>query len=330
MADTLNWGILATGGIAHQFAGGLSASKTGKLVAVGSRAIDTATIFAEKHGGRPYGSYAEVLAQPDVQAVYIATPHHLHAEWTIKAAEAGKGILCEKPFTLNALEAERALAAVKANGVFFMEAFMYRCHPQTHKLKELVESGVIGKLRNLNVEFGFNAPEDWGNFRADGAVGGGGLMDVGTYCVSMTRLLVGEEPTALHYCADITAKGYDAQGSGCMKFPSGVTSHFGTGIHAGLRNDVRVYGSTGWIQVDQPWKCGGGAIHVHANGQDEQTFEMGSSNDDLYAIEADAVAAFFEAKECPYMTPGDTMNQMRALDALRKSAGLHFSAEPTA
>ncbi len=330
MAGSLNWGILATGSIANQFARGLKVSKTGKLVAVGSRTLESAAKFTNEHGGTPYASYGAVLEDPLVQAVYIATPHHLHCENTIAAAESGKAILCEKPFTLNGIEAERALAAVRANGVFFMEAFMYRCHPQTRKIVDLVHSGAIGKVLNINAEFGFHAPEDWGNFRADGAVGGGGLLDVGTYCVSFARLVAGEEPTECHYSATITKRGYDSNGSGCLKFPSGITAHFGCGIHVTLRNDFRVYGSEGWLSVDQPWTCGGDAIHLHRNGQDEETFELGTSKEELYGIEADAVAEFLEAKQCPYMTPEDTLNQMRTLDALRVSAGLHFAKEPTA
>src|SRR5687768_8676379 len=155
MADSLNWGILATGGIARQFAGGLKVSKTGKLVAVGSRTLESATSFCEKFGGQPYGSYDEVLQDPNVQAAYIALPHHMHMEWTIRCAQAGKAILCEKPFTLDLAEAETALKVVKARGVFFMEAFMYRCAPQTRKLVELLQSGVIGRVRNMNSEFGY-------------------------------------------------------------------------------------------------------------------------------------------------------------------------------
>lgn len=326
MATSLRWGILATGSIAHAFAKGVAASTTGTLVAVGSRSMESAKKFTDQHGGRPHASYESLLADPEVDAVYIATPHHLHEEWTIKTARAGKGILCEKPFTLNALEAETALAAVKECGVFFMEAFMYRCHPATLQLKRLVQDGAIGRLLNLNAEFGFHASEDWTNFRADGALGGGGLMDVGTYCVSMARLIAGEEPTVCHYVADITNKGYDAQGSGVMKFPSGVTAHFGTGIHANLRNDVRIYGSEGWIQVDSPWFAGAKPIVLHRNGKEPEVIAS-PTDADLYALEADAVAEFFEAKECPYMSVADTLGQMRTLDALRASAGLHFAME---
>src|SRR5579862_9594787 len=118
MAQRLRWGIMATGRIAHQFAGGLKASKTGELVAVGSRDMEPAAAFCEKHGGTPHGSYQALLEDPNVDAVYIATPHHMHAEWTIKTAEAGKGVLCEKPFTLNQQDAVEAIEACRKHGVF--------------------------------------------------------------------------------------------------------------------------------------------------------------------------------------------------------------------
>lgn len=326
MADRIRWGILATGGIARQFASGLRASRTGILQAVGSRSFETAKAFADQFGGVPYGSYDGVLVDPEVDAVYIATPHHLHCQNTIDVAQAGKAILCEKPFTLNLKEAERAIEAVRRAGVFLMEAFMYRCHPQTRRIRELLAERAIGRVQQVNVEFGFNAGRDWTNFRADGAVGGGGLMDVGTYCVSFARMAIGEEPDEAYYAAEITDRGYDASGAGVLRFPSRAVAHFGTGIHVALRNDATVYGEEGRLHVDQPWKCGGGRVTLSREGRDE-VFEFGSSNDELYAIEADAVAEFIETGECPYMTVADTLGNMRALDMLRESAGLRFAAE---
>ncbi|MEZ0327878.1 MAG: Gfo/Idh/MocA family protein [Fimbriimonas sp.] len=327
MADSLNWGILATGGIARQFAAGLKVSKTGRLVAVGSRTLESASSFCEKFGGKPYGSYEDVLADPEVQAIYIALPHHMHMEWTIRCAQAGKAILCEKPFTLNTAEAEKALAAVKEAGVFFMEAFMYRCAPQTLKLKELLDSGVIGKPEMMNAEFGFHASEDWTNFRGVAALGGGGLMDVGTYCVSLGRLVAGAEPESATYSAIINEKGYDASGSGCLRFPGGFTMHFGTGVHLDLKNDARIYGSKGWIEIENPWKCSKGSkMTVRVKGAEPEVYDLGITNDELYGYEADAVAAFIDARECPYVTVADTVGQMRTLDTLRATTGLRFES----
>ncbi|HEY0867287.1 MAG TPA: Gfo/Idh/MocA family oxidoreductase [Fimbriimonas sp.] len=329
MAEKLRWGILGTGSIARQFGGGLRVSKTGELAAVGSRSIESAMKFASEFGGTPHGSYADLLGDPNVDAVYIATPHHLHMEHTIATAQAGKGILCEKPFTLNALEAQRALAEVRKAGVFFMEAFMYRCHPQTIKLGQLIREGAIGKPLNVNSEFGFHARrEGWDNFRANGALGGGGLMDVGTYCVSLSRYVAGEEPDVLHYTARIGEKGYDETGSGCMAFPGGMNAHFGTGVHVDMRNDAWVYGESGMIHLENPWKVSEGSkMTLRRRGAEPEVFDLGGSNDQLYAYEADAVAEFFERRECPYVTLDDTLGQMRALDALRRSVGLTFEAE---
>lgn len=325
----MNWGIIATGSIAHTFARGVAASQTGELMAVGSRTLAAAESFTSKHAGKPYGSYQEVLDDPEVQAVYIATPHHMHEEWTIKAATAGKAILSEKPFTLNALEASRALAAVEKNHVFFTEAFMYRCHPQTKRVVALIKEGCIGKVLNINAEFGFDAARDWGNFRADGAVGGGGLMDVGTYCVNFARLITGEEPTKAFYSCDITEKGYDAQGSGVLAFPSGITAHFACGIHVRLQNNARIYGEDGWIQVNDPWTCGqSSTVHIHRKGRPDEVLNLGGTSEELYAAEADTFFANRNAGDETWATPrADALNQMKALDALREAAGLRFAAE---
>ena len=321
---------MATGSIARQFAAGLPTSRTGTLQAVGSRTLEGATKFTGQFGGRPLPSYQEVLDDPEVDAVYIATPHHLHAEWTVKAAQAGKAILCEKPFTLNAVEADRALEAVRAAGVFFMEAFMYRVHPQTIKVRELVRVGAVGRPLVVNAEFGFAAGRGWDNFRADGAVGGGGLMDVGTYCTSFAAMVAGEEAAEACYQAEITDRGYDAFGSGALRFPGGLTAAFSTGIHANLTNDARIYGEEGSIHVPSPWKCSGGDVVLKRSGKDDETFDFNSTNDELYGIEADAVAESLESGECPHMTIAETLGNMRTLDKLRASAGLRFAAEPNA
>lgn len=323
MAKTLRWGILATGSIAKQFARGLKVSENGELAAVGSRSLESARAFCAEHGGKPYGSYAELLEDPGVDAVYVATPHHLHRNDTIATARAGKGVLCEKPFTLSARDAEEALSAVRDPGVFFMEAFMYRCHPQTRKALEIVRSGALGKITMIATEFGFNASREWDNFRLDGPVGGGALMDVGSYCVSFSRLVASDEPDHAAYFASITNRGYDEAGSGALAFSGGITAHFGTAVHQQLENRARVYGSEGMLEIDSPWKCSGG-MRLWRDGAVVEEWNLGTDNDQLYAIEADAVAQYWEAKECPYMSLSDTLAQARTLDRLKSSAGLRF------
>lgn len=331
MSNRLRWGILATGSIANQFAEGLAVCNSGELVAVGSRTIDRAAAFCEKHGGKPYGSYAEVYNNPDVDAVYIATPHHMHMDDTIAVAEAGKGILCEKPFTLNAIEAERAIAAVKKANVFFMEAFMYRCTKQTAKIREWISSGLIGEVKLVNAEFAFQAGEDWANFRNDPDLGGGGLMDVGAYCVSIARLAFNEEPSDVSYISQKSAKGVDWIGSGQMRFSKDRSAVFTTGVGIVCDNGASIYGDEGRIVIEDPWKQRTGAkLHRYEKYTLAETIDLSITNAELYAAEADAVAEFFAQKECPYVTIEDTMQQMRTLDKLRKSAGIVFGAEAKA
>ena len=331
MARHLRWGILATGSIANQFAEGLKLAQFGELVAVGSRTLSRAEEFCAKHGGKAYGSYKEVLADPEVDAVYIATPHHTHMDDTIAAAKAGKAILCEKPFTLNAYEAEQALKAVEANGVFFMEAFMYRCTPLMAQVREWLASGRIGDVKMVNAEFAFQAGEDWTNFRNDAALGGGGLMDVGCYCVSFARGAFGEEPIAATYLSQSNSKGVDWIGSGQLEFSGKRSAVFTTGVGIVTNNGGAIYGTKGRIKFDDPWKQGSGKLQlIEGWNTVVEEISVGIKNAELYAHEADTVATYVDAGECPFQSKEDTMQQMRTLDKLRASAGIHFATERSA
>ncbi|MEQ1934630.1 MAG: Gfo/Idh/MocA family oxidoreductase [Fimbriimonadaceae bacterium] len=319
---SLKWGILTAGHIAGSFAGGLKVSRTGTLVATGARDLDRAEAFAQKWGGRAYGSYLEVLNDPEVEAVYVATPHHLHAEWTIAAARAGKAILCEKPFTLNHPEAVGAIEEVRKAGVFFMEAFMYRCSPQMRKLTSLLAEEAIGKVRAISAEFSFKSREDWDNFRTDPKVGGGGIMDVGTYCSSFCQLVASCEPDRVEYIANIE-RGYDAYGVGVLGYPNGIVAKIASGIHLTMRNEASIYGEGGSIHIEYPWKSAQGKLMwLHRDGHDSESFDLGCTNDELYAYEADAVSDYLEAKECPFMSIEETLSNMRTLDRMRASAGM--------
>lgn len=320
----LKWGIITAGHIASKFAGGLQVSKTGQLVATGARDLVRAKEFATKWGGIGYGGYQEVLDDPEVEAVYIATPHHLHAEWTIAAARAGKAILCEKPFTLAHAEALAAITEVKRAGVFFMEAFMYRCSPQLRKAVELLQDGAIGTIRAISAGFSYGARYDLDNFRADDKVGGGGLLDVGSYCASFARLVAGQEPIRADYVANLD-RGYDSYGMGALEFENGVIAQIASGIHLPMRNDATVYGESGSLHLDDPWKSSPGSVMtLDRYGKGQETFNLGCSDLELYAYEADAVAEFLDAKECPYMTIDDTLGNMDCLDRLRASCGYQY------
>lgn len=324
----LRWGIIATGQIGRRFAEGLATVDQASVVAVGSRDKAKADAFAEKYGlPRAYGSYEEVFGDPEVDAVYIATPNDTHASLAIAAARAGKHILCEKPVTMDAAELEAVLEVVRAEDVFFMEAFMYRCHPQMAKLREVLAAGTIGEVRVIHASFAFNMGYRMESTRMVNRLGGGGLYDVGCYCVSFCRMAAGEEPTALHAVAKIGEESrVDEWATGCLGFPSGITAVFTCALRCGTPNEAIVFGDKGSARVPNPWipPTGAGQVIVEAGGETvvhETPLEI-----DLYANEALTVAKHLDDRQAPQMNWDDSLGQMRALDALRASMGLAWEA----
>lgn len=340
MNHRLGWGILSTGRIAGVFATGVARSQHGRLVAVGSRAAASAERFAREFGvPRAHGSYEALLADPEVQAVYVATPHPQHVEWVIKAAEAGKHVLCEKPIGLNHAEAMVMAAAAREHGVLLMEAFMYRCHPQTAKVVEIVRSGVLGEIKLVQAAFGFNAgfnPQSrlWANDAA-----GGGILDVGCYPVSMARLIAGAasgqpfaNPINVTGSAQLHPQtGVDVVAAATLKFADGLIAQVSTSIGLSLDNAVRIYGTQGMLHVPSPWippsESAAAVVHLHKDGKVEDiTVQTGAH---LYALEADAVAAALAAnqREVAAIPVADTLGNLATLDAWRASAGLIYEQE---
>lgn len=342
MSNQLNWGILGTGSIARQFARGVQASETGCLAAVGSRAQESANQFGQEFGiRRCHGTYEDLLADPEVQAVYISTPHPHHAEWAIKAAEAGKHILCEKPLALNYAEAMAIVEAARLHDVFLMEAFMYRCHPQTARLVELIANGAIGEVRVIDSVFSFHSRYDPQARLFNPDLGGGSILDVGCYAVSMARLLAGAA------CGQPFAEPLEVQGTGHLdeqtgtdmyavanlKFPGGVLARLSTGVHVAQDSVVRVYGSEGSITVPSPWiparEGGESRILVSRRGSDQPEEILVQSDRPLYSLEADTVARYIDDRQAPppAMTPEDTLGNMKVLDAWRSAIGLVYPVE---
>jgi predicted dehydrogenase/aryl-alcohol dehydrogenase-like predicted oxidoreductase len=335
MTEKLAWGILGTGAIAGIFAHGLASSQTGRLLAVGSRTQEAANNFGEKWQiARRYGSYDELLADNDVQAVYIAMPHPMHAEWAIKAAEAGKHILCEKPLTLNAAEAMAVIEAARRNDVFLMEAFMYRCHPQTAKLVELIRSGEIGEVRVIQANFSFATAFNLEKRLLNNALGGGGILDVGCYCASMARLITGAalgkpfaEPTHVSATAHIGPRSrVDEYATATLTFPGDIIAQLLAGVQLNAENEVRVFGTQGSIYLPKPWLPSDGSIIVHKHG--EQTRRISLENDmGLYTLEADIVATYLADRQAPAVSWDDTLGNMRTLDRWREAIGLTYDSE---
>lgn len=328
MTKTLRWGILSTGRIANEFAKGLALAEHGVLAAVASRTLDAATAFAEQYGDeiRAHGSYPALLADPDIDAVYIATPHPMHKEWAIKAAEAGKHILCEKPIAMNAADAEAIIDAARSHGVFLMEAFMYRCHPQTHKLVELIQAGTIGEVRMIQASFGFQANPNPEGRLYKRELGGGAILDIGCYPVSFARLIAGVaqgkpflDPVELSGSAVIGPTGVDEWTAATLRFPGDILAQVSCSISVRQDNHARVYGTNGHLELSWPWlpaKGGGSSeIVLHRFEEESQVFTI-ETGLPIYSIEADTVARHCVGPQAPSpaMSWDDTLGNMRTLD----------------
>ena len=341
---------MGAGRIARTFAQGLTESRTGTLLAVGSRSAKKANAFCNElelnlGAANQHGSYEALLADPDVDAVYIATPHPLHAKWAVKAAEAGKHILCEKPLTMNAAEAAAVIEAARRHDVFLMEAFMYRCHPQTARIVELVKDGAIGDVRLIQATFSFHAGFDPDGRLFNKALGGGGILDVGCYPVSLVRLVAGAaagedflDPVTVVGCGHLGPTGVDEWAAATLEFPGGIIAQVATGVALQQENVARVFGSDGWFLVSSPWggERGGGTtkIMLHrkgkGNGKAKEPEEILTETDrQLFSFEADIVAEHIDARQAPSpaMTWADTLGNMKTLDRWRAAIGLVYDAE---
>jgi len=341
VADKVNWGILGTGNIARTLAKAINESKTGRLLAVASRTQENADRFGKEFGAeRCYGSYQALLDDRDVRAVYISLPNHLHAEWTVKCAEAGKAILCEKPLATNIHESMVMMEAVRRAGVFFMEAFMYRCHPQTARLVELLRQRVIGDVRLIQAQFSYNLGPKYENIRLSNEAAGGGIMDVGCYTVSMARLLAGAatgkdfaDPVGLKAFGHIGQRSrVDEWAGATLLFPGDIIAACICGCQVAVDSTLRIWGSEGNIIVPAPWfpSWGPGQSRITVTRAGQQPEEIVITTDrGLYAIEVDTVAACLDRREAPppCMTWADSMGNMKTLDRWRREAGVGFDRE---
>lgn len=330
---TTRWGILATGNIAHKLARAVVASDTSELTAVGSRTQAAADTFAKEYGlpsSGSHGTYDALLEDDNVDVIYVSTPHPMHAEWTIKALEAGKGVLCEKPMGVNYPEVMAMVETAAFHKRFLMEAFMYRTHPQTAKAVELIRDGAIGEVRQMNMSFGFASPFSPESRLHANELAGGGIMDVGCYPVSMARLVAREEPEAVVGFGQLSQTGVDAWASALLRFPSGAIARVSTAVQLSLDNAVEVFGSAGSIRIGAPWMGsrpdGSWSFELSRGGKRET---IAGKTKPLYVHEVDAVAEALVdgALESPHMNWADSLGNARVLDRWRREAGVRFDLE---
>ncbi|PSH62380.1 aldo/keto reductase [Phyllobacterium sophorae] len=343
---SIRWGIIGPGTIARTFADGIAHSRTGKLVAVASRNPDRPGLADHFPDARIVSGYEALLDDTEVDAIYIATPHTAHAEWAIKALRAGKHVLVEKPIGLSAFAAEAIFHEARKAGRFAGEAFMYRVHPQTVKLVELIKSGVIGDIRIIRSSFGFNM----GSVKPDhrlfsNETAGGGILDVGGYPVSMARLIAGSvdgkpflEPEFVSGAGHLGQTGVDEWASAVLKFPNGIVAEVSCSIMAEQDNTLRIIGSQGRIEVKDFWfasghKGGVGKLELFGSGGKHETIEVEESRW-LYSFEVDAAGDAIREGRQEFAAPGmnwaDSTGNLRVLDQWRAAIGLEYTVEKAA
>ena len=309
-------GIVSTADINRKVIPGAHASKKVDLVAVASRDQARADEYAKTWEiERAYGSYEALLEDPEVDAVYISLPNTMHREWSIRSLEAGKHVICEKPFSKRPEDVEAAFDAAERTGLHLTEAFMYRHNPQTAKLVELVRDGAVGDVRVIRAAFSY-ALYDAENIRLRTDVEGGSLMDVGCYCVSGSRLLAGE-PEAVSGQAFIGPSGTDWVFTGAMRFAGDVHAIFDCGTCLPNRDELEVIGTDGSLFLDDPWHANKPVIEVRRDGGTERV-ELEPT--DSYRLELENLADAIAGEAPLLLGREDALGQARTIEALFRSA----------
>lgn len=321
--DRIRWGFLSTAAIGREAMGpAIRQSRNGVLQAVGSRDLVKAEAMAAQLGfARAHGSYEAVLADPEVDAVYIPLPNAMHAEWAMRAADAGKAVLCEKPLAVSAAEAGRMAAHCRERGVLLVESFMFRHHPLTRKAVALVREGRIGRMLAVRSSFFGVEGKPADDIRFSKALGGGALADLGCYCVAVMRLLVGEEPVEVTAVADYLSSGVDGRLSGVMKFPGGVVGEFGCGLEAPFSCTYEVVGTGGRLLVDHGgmvvWPGGEFVIKLWTKSGYEE-LKIAPANH--YQLIAEAFAEALLEGRAPEFSAEDAVANLVVMDRLRDQA----------
>ena len=310
-------GLLSTANINRAILAGAAKTDRVDVVAVGSRDAQRAEAYAAEHGiATAHGSYETLLADPDVEAVYISLPNGMHHEWTMQALAAGKHVLCEKPFTRHPGEAEEAFDAADAAGLVLAEAFMYRHHPQTAAVARLVADGAVGRLCAVKATFTFPL-HDLSDVRALPELDGGALMDVGCYCVSGIRLLAGE-PEHVRGEQVTGTTGIDMAFHGTLRCAGDVVGQFEASFRSPERQSLEAVGEDGVLVVEAPWRVDrGGSVMLRRDGATELV-EVEEA--DAYTLELENLADAIAGRASALLGRADAVGQARAIDALYRSA----------
>jgi len=319
--NKIRWGVISTANIGRWAVNpAIQASKNGELVAVASRDEARAREFAAQ-GGIPivYGSYEQLLADDGIDAVYIPLPNSMHREWTIRAAEAGKHVLCEKPLALSEAECREMSDAADANGVKLMEAFMYRFHPRSELMIDMMRNGHVGELRMIQSVFTFRlrSPD---NIRLDPGLGGGSLMDVGCYCVNLSRTAAGCEPVEAQAVAVPSPSGVDEMMTGTLRFPNDLLASFQCGLNTKRREAYELGGTEACLRVADAFLPGDDdvVIEEYRDGAEPVVHPVSGVDEYRLMVEHFADCALTGAE--PRYPATEAALNMRAIEALYASA----------
>ena len=318
MTKVLNWGLLSTARINRSLIPPLRASKRNQLLAVGSRAQESAKQYAKEWNiPRAHGSYEALLADPEIDVIYNPLPNHLHAEWTIKAVESGKHVLCEKPLALTVDEVDAIKETAQKHGRVVAEAFMYRHHPQTHKVQQLIRSGSIGRLKLIRGSFTYVLTSE-ADVRLDPAMGGGSIWDVGCYPISYARTVVGENPLEVFGWQVTGPTGIDETFVGQIRFANDVYSQFDSSFAIPFQTFMEIVGSEGTLNIPKPFKPGINEKIYLTRGDETETIEM--PGQELYIGEVEDMADAILLGREPRVSLDDSRANVAVITALLESA----------
>lgn len=327
MTDTIRWGILAPGRIAHKFAVGLKGSRNGVLHGVGSRSAERAAEFAEQYGAtRSHGSYQELVDDSEIDAIYISNPHPFHKDATILCLEHGKPVLCEKPFTVNAADAEQVISVAMQREVFLMEAMWTRFLPTMQQARAWIDAGRIGDVRMIHASFSFRTGWDPEGRALNPDLAGGGLLDVGIYVVSLAYWITQKDPTDIVSSAHIGDTGVDEQAGMVLTYDDGALALLSCGVRTNTSHNAVIYGTDGWIEFLHPfWRGTKVTLHV---GDEQIEFEQPhiSNGYEYQATEVEGCIAAGK-RESAVMPLDETLRIMKCLDTIRGQWGLTYPFE---
>jgi predicted dehydrogenase len=326
--EKIRWGILGTGNIATRFAEGLMALPDAELVAVGSRSQSSADDFGyEFDVPHRHATYAALADDPDVDVVYVATPHPFHRETSMLCLEGGKAVLCEKPFAINASEAEDVIALAREKGLFLMEAMWTRFLPILVKTRELLAGGAIGEVRVLSADFGFRTAFDPKSRLFDPHLGGGALLDVGVYPVSLASMVFGTAPSRISGMAHLGQTGVDEQSAVILGYDQGQLAILAAAVRTEMPQEAVLMGTEGWIRIHAPW-WRSTTLTLSLPGQEDEVIHLPYEGNG-YNYEAAAVMDCLRAgkTENDVMGLDETLAIMQTLDRIRAQWNLRYPME---